>query len=115
MNVKIINYIRKYHSWELSGKAEAMQIFRAAYWSLNEAWPDLDEVVELKGKYTAEELIEKYKEWEENFSALAWEFYERYKDSGKFNLCSECGEIARSPTFERCELCGNTWKVNSDG
>jgi len=114
MNTKIIEYIRKYYSWEIPGKTEAMQVFRAAYWPLNEKWPDLEVVAELKNKFSTDELIHKYSLWKDGFNSLAQTFYEEFKDTDKFNFCPSCGQIARSPTFERCEDCGCTWSLGSD-
>lgn len=114
MNTKVLKYIRKYYSDEIPGKAEAMQVYRAAYWPLNENWPDLEEVRKLKDKYTSDELIDLYTKWEKGFEDLAQVFYGKFKNTDKFNFCARCKEIARSPTFERCEECGNTWSIRSD-
>jgi len=115
MNAKLINYIRKYHSWELSGKVEAMQCYRAAYLDLNKNWPDYEHVKKLKDTYSREELICRHEDWERRFPMIALDFYNEHIDRGKFNLCPKCGEVARSPTFERCECCDSTWVVSGDG
>lgn len=109
MDERLLKYIRKYHDWEIPGKKEAMLYYCAAYLPLNENWPEFDKVKELKENFTSEELIEKYLSWENKFESLAEDFFNKYKDQGKFNLCSACGSAARSPTFQRCEVCGHTW------
>jgi hypothetical protein len=91
-----------------------MQFFRAAYWPLNDKWPDLDVVAELKKNYSSDQLVQKYELWEGDFESLAQAFHAEFKDTEKFNFCPSCGEVARSPTFERCEECGCTWTLNSN-
>lgn len=108
MDKRTLDYIRKYHSFELPGKKKAMQLYRAAFFPLNRAWPDVSEVERLKDAYTQNELSEMYSEWERSFPQLAEEFFEKNRNSGKFNICPKCSEIALSPGFKRCEACGET-------
>ena len=111
MNKKLLEYIRKYYAWDIPGKASAMQLFRAAYFPLNEKWPDFEEIRRLQNTYSSEELSARYFEWEEKFESLAQAFYDENRNTKKFNFCPACNEIARSPTFERCDSCDSTWTL----
>ena len=106
---KLLKYLRKNFVWEVPGRAEAMQYFRAAEFLENDRWPDAEIISFLKHRFSKEELQKKYREWDDNFESNVEIEMKKYPDKFPINRCPKCKEITYTPKSERCGACGHTW------
>ncbi len=109
MDKKLLRYLRKNFLWEVPGRFQAMQYFRASEYPVDSRWPDSEEIQALKDNFSEDELRAKCRKWDEDFERNVLLEMEKYPEKFPITRCPECGEVAFTPKSERCGECGHTW------